>query len=118
MADTELINLEFLYSFSDGDQKFVYEMLRLFVENVPIDLKEAETALQSNNLKVAYRHVHSIKSSAKFLGISSLKNLQTKLESQFNAVDKSELMPAFQDYRELIEKAVQQATAILNEQQG
>lgn len=73
--DVQLANLRRL-----GGDKFVREMIELFLDNAPKQIATARSAVQAGDLAVVERAVHSLKSSASNFGAEPLRKLAANLE--------------------------------------
>lgn len=75
-----LYSLSLVAAISGGDQGFVANMLKLFLETVPGTLAGLESAAGEGNWPVAGKLAHKLKSTVDSMGIASLKEKVRKLE--------------------------------------
>ncbi len=87
LMDERLANLHRL-----GGQRFVREMIDLFLDNAPKQLASARTGLSVGDLVVVHRAVHSLKSSAANFGAQTLQDLAARAE-QLAAARQAEPLP-------------------------
>ncbi len=64
-------NLAKVYAISDDDKDFVLQIINLFVEEVPPDLKEIKQGIKSKNYTQAYGFAHKIKPTLDLLGMDA-----------------------------------------------
>ncbi len=76
----KLYNLEYLEEISSGDKDFVVDMLKDFVNNTPVVLKEIETYIAANNWSQLYKTLHKFIPSFDFIGAENIHNDLRKLE--------------------------------------
>jgi len=75
-----MIDLSYLKTFSDGDLEFVKEMVELFIEKIPAETEELTRAITAHEWSAAYKAAHDLKSSANFIGLTSLIDSILKME--------------------------------------
>lgn len=80
-----------------GGADLVRQMVRLFLENLPIRLKTAATGLQGGNWSEVERAGHSLKSSAAYLGLREMSDHAAKLEQLAAQHDGREIEPLLVD---------------------
>jgi HPt (histidine-containing phosphotransfer) domain-containing protein len=64
-------NLAKVYAISDDDKDFVLQIINLFVDEVPSDLKEIKEGIKSKNYIQAYSFAHKIKPTLDLLGMDA-----------------------------------------------
>jgi HPt (histidine-containing phosphotransfer) domain-containing protein len=64
-------NLAKVYAISDDDKDFVLQIINLFVEEVPPDLREIKQGIKSKNYTQAYGFAHKIKPTLDLLGMDA-----------------------------------------------
>ncbi len=96
------INLEYIRTFSDGDEDFVREMVELFSDKIPAEVKELNAAAEDENWERAYKATHDLKSSTSFVGMEYLRQDVLELERCTKFTQDLELVPA------LVEKISQE----------
>jgi HPt (histidine-containing phosphotransfer) domain-containing protein len=63
-------NLSKVYALSDNDPEFVNEILKLFVTEVPEDIKQIKEGIKKKDYKHAYAYAHKIKPTLDLLGLN------------------------------------------------
>ncbi|MFD2515343.1 Hpt domain-containing protein [Pontibacter locisalis] len=67
-----ICNLDYLNRMSGGDSKFIKEMIRLFLKQVPMELEKLEKAAEAEDLTTAKQVAHKLKSSVAMVGAESM----------------------------------------------
>jgi CheY-like chemotaxis protein len=68
-----LYDLSIINSISGGDEGFVTKMVQLFIDTVPANLKELNTALAEKNWDMVNKMAHKLKSTLDSMGVRSVK---------------------------------------------
>lgn len=76
-----LYNLSLLEDISKGNRTLIAQMVRVFVNQIPIAMFNIKTAYNNNNLSEVYSIAHSIKPNIDSLNIVSLKDNIRRIES-------------------------------------
>lgn len=76
----QFTDLTYLNDFSGGDKSFIKEMITLFVNSVPEELKKLQQAIAQQNWQEAYMILHPLKTNVNFMGINSIKDKVLKAE--------------------------------------
>lgn len=93
VALQEKINIDSLLKLSDGDRKFVEEILSLFIERTPRELEKAGKFLEENKPSQLAEVLHKLKSFTTPLGLVQLQSKISLLEN----VIKTHEIAGFQD---------------------
>ncbi|GGD25417.1 MULTISPECIES: Hpt domain-containing protein [Flavobacterium] len=102
-------NLAKVYALSDNDPEFVYQIITLFVNEVPEDLKFIKKGIEDKDHKLAYSYAHKIKPTLDLLGLNVAyeENLLvmewTKREGK-----RKEIKEVFKSIEDQIDKAVKE----------
>jgi HPt (histidine-containing phosphotransfer) domain-containing protein len=72
--------LALLRAYLGDDTRQVKEMLELFLENIPNDLKELTLLCEKNDIENARKAAHQMKSSVKFFGLNEVGEILQKME--------------------------------------
>ena len=75
------VNLEYLQEMADGDQRFIIEVIEMFMNDAPDVLQQALVYHKSENFALLKISVHKLKSSIKMLGDEALANLAQDIEN-------------------------------------
>jgi CheY-like chemotaxis protein len=82
----KVINLQYIESFSEGNEELKDEMIREFVKRVPDNIHTMEKAIQEKNYTIIYRIAHDMKTTVHFLGLTALiGHLLQKIEELASA---------------------------------
>lgn len=73
-------DLSYLLQFCGGDDKFVREMVQLFVLKAPEDVRLMEHAIQVADYEQLKALAHKLKSSVGFLGMNGTKSVLQAIE--------------------------------------
>ena len=77
---SKLTDLTYLKSVSDGDDQFVIDMVRSFIEKTPALLDELDKAAEGEDWTQVGALAHKLKPNLAFMGIESLKHLVLDIE--------------------------------------
>lgn len=78
----KFINLNILYDLADGDEAFLHEILKGYLEIVPGSIRKLQNIFEQNNLKELAFSAHRLKSSFRFLGAKEVGELLEKIEDE------------------------------------
>lgn len=102
-------NLSKVYALSDNDPDFVLEIVRLFVSEIPHDLKQMEQGIKEKDYKQSYAFAHKIKPSLDLLGLNIAYDEVIQVEAWSNAEGKRrEIEATYQSIKSQIEKAIKE----------
>lgn len=73
-------NLAKVYAISDDDEDFVRQIITLFVEEVPVDIKEIKTGISEKDYARAYSFAHKTKPTLDLLGMDAAKDEILQIE--------------------------------------
>ena len=76
----KVTNLEYLREFSNNDITFMKDMINIFIETIPEDLRNIEEAWEKQDFLNLKATVHKMKPSYQFMGISDLREDILNLE--------------------------------------
>ncbi|OHX67904.1 Hpt domain-containing protein [Flammeovirga pacifica] len=93
------IDLTYLETFAGGDKNFIKEMMERFLSDAPIQLTEIKQGIESKDWKVAYKSLHSFKSSVNFIAIQKIKDHVLSMEKMAKAEKDLDQLP--QEYDKL-----------------
>lgn len=74
------IDLDYIYTISDGDREFIKEILETFVKITPESIDAINDGLEQKKWNVVARAAHKIKPSILLLGIDELSKLIREIE--------------------------------------
>jgi HPt (histidine-containing phosphotransfer) domain-containing protein len=102
-------NLAKVYALSDNDPEFVLEIITLFVNEIPEDLKFIKKGIEEKDHHLAYSYAHKIKPTLDLLGmyVAYEENLLvmdwTKREGK-----RREIKEVFKSIEDQVDKAVKE----------
>lgn len=67
--DEPLVNLVFLKNQTKNNEKFILEMIGIFLQQNPVDLQTLDTAIHSANYHVIYKTTHTLRNTVVFFGL-------------------------------------------------
>ena len=80
--ESSVLDLSYLYEVSGNESKYVYEIICLFLENVPSQLAKLEQFIKENaEFPIIQKQAHSLKSSVLFVKIEGLYNAFYEIET-------------------------------------
>jgi len=102
-------NLAKVYALSDNDPEFVLQIITLFVNEIPEDLKFIKKGIEEKDHQLAYSYAHKIKPTLDLLGMNVAyeENLLvmdwTKREGK-----RKEIKEVFKSIEDQVDKAVKE----------
>jgi CheY-like chemotaxis protein/HPt (histidine-containing phosphotransfer) domain-containing protein len=88
-GNADLYSLSALENICRGNRGMIADMLKAFIKQVPVTVKDITAAYQSGDFQSIYAAAHNIKPNIETLGISSLKENIRQIES-FAALGKND----------------------------
>ncbi len=76
----KLYDTSMVEALSGGDKSFVERMLRLFLDTVPVTLKDLQTSAEAGEWLALSKHAHKLKSTIDSMNIASLKQTIREIE--------------------------------------
>jgi HPt (histidine-containing phosphotransfer) domain-containing protein len=102
-------NLAKVYAISEDDKDFVIQILKLFVDEVPVDLKKIKKGIKSKDYEKTYASAHKIKPSLDFLGLdSSFEDIIQIEDWTRNKGKKKEIKEIFKSMANKIELTIEE----------
>jgi HPt (histidine-containing phosphotransfer) domain-containing protein len=92
-TNNKYIDLDYLKQISNGSNEFVYQMITVFIEEIPLELANIEKALMAKDWKSLRATAHKMKPSYSFMGVKELETLVNTLEENSGAESHLDLMP-------------------------
>lgn len=93
-TNEKLYDLSMIETISGGDQAFIKNMVQLFIDTMPQNLKDLEDTLKQENWEMVGKHAHKMKSTIDSMGISSLKDDIRAVEAGGKTKTNLENLPA------------------------
>ena len=69
-------NLDELKIMADGDEEFLQEMLKTFIEELPEDIKAMNDAIENSNATLTYQIAHKMKPNLQIFGLDLSDNVK------------------------------------------
>ncbi len=95
-----IYSLDKINEMAEGDEEFVQSVISVFLEEVPTDLSQLETALQSRNYEQVYKLAHKIKPNVDLLGMEQTRaaalEIETLGKSEANMAEIEKVFPILQ----------------------
>lgn len=102
-------NLAKVYAISDNDTDFVIEILKLFVSEVPVDLRQMKEGINEKNYQEVYGLAHKIKPSLDLLGMTIAYEDSICVENWTRENGKKkEIKDTYKSLEQHVEKAVKE----------
>lgn len=76
----KLYSLDKIIGMSRGDNRFVAKMIKIFIENIPIAIKDIESMISKNDFQKVASIIHRIKPSIKTLSLNTIIDDIQKIE--------------------------------------
>jgi len=76
----KIYNLQQVQEMAGGDEEFVKEIVKAFLEELPPDVAQMREAVENNNPELAYGFVHKMKPNLQMFGLELSENVKN-LES-------------------------------------
>ncbi|QWX84466.1 Hpt domain-containing protein [Cellulophaga sp. HaHaR_3_176] len=76
-----IYSLDKINELADGDNEFIQSVVSVFLEEVPLDLKELEVAINQKNYESIYQLAHKIKPNVDLLGMEQTRAAAFEIES-------------------------------------
>lgn len=76
-----IYNLDKINEMAEGDEAFISSVISVFLEEVPQDLEELETALDQQNHERVYKLAHKIKPNVDLLGMEQTRAVALQVET-------------------------------------
>ncbi len=92
-----------------GDEELADNILRIFVESMPVQIRSLRQTIESGNATSARRHAHSIKGAASNIGAEQLRQVALDVEVAANAGDLTDAARRLKDLEsqfELLKTAI------------
>lgn len=102
-------NLSKVHALSDNDPEFVMQILSLFVNEVPEDMKFIRKGIEEKDYKMAYGYSHKIKPSLDLLGLDiAFKEIVEIMEWSKREGKRKQIKDVFKSVERQVEDAVKE----------
>ncbi|WP_445382673.1 Hpt domain-containing protein [Robiginitalea sp. IMCC43444] len=76
-----IYSLDKINEMAEGDTDFILSVVSVFLEEVPVDLEELETAIAAGNYEQVYKMAHKIKPNVDLLGMEQTRAIALEIET-------------------------------------
>ncbi len=76
-----IYSLDKINEMAEGDQDFVVSVISVFLDEVPQDLEDLETAIKGKNYEQVYKLAHKIKPNVDLLGMEQTRATALEIET-------------------------------------
>lgn len=94
MRDYQVINVEFLRSFTQNNPAKISKYINMFLHSAPDTLKQMKTQLQAGDFNGLKTTAHSLKPQLAYMGIDSVKESILRIEEYAESGKKPEAIAA------------------------
>lgn len=92
--DHKYIDLEYLKQISNGSNEFIFQMITVFMEEIPGEIANIEKYAKSGEWKSLRASAHKMKPSYSFMGVKELEEMVNTLEEYSGNETHLEQIPA------------------------
>lgn len=107
------INLDYLHQLSGNDTEFEKQILKQFLVQTPVEMKELEIAIQQNDTVGVKKIAHSLKSTVGYIGLADTLHPVLERMEHANASDLASDLSIVMDH---CNKALRQVNILLNKE--
>ncbi len=79
-SNNKIVDLRKLKAIFDGDRKHVWEMIEVFLDQNPRDLRSLSNAAQQQNVAQVFKSAHKLKSGYKMMGMYEQERVSSRIE--------------------------------------
>ncbi len=111
-----ITDLSLLERLSGGDDMFVKTIIKVFLEENPLEIEQLEEGVKNKDFKLIGTTAHKLKSSVPYLGLSTvIENKIIEIEKLASAnEDILKIESLFCDVKNVCEKAREELTPVYN----
>ena len=103
------IDLEYLKQISNGSNEFIFQMITVFMEEIPGELANIEKYMKSSDWKNLRATAHKMKPSYSFMGVKELESMVNSLEEYSGTETNLDKIP------DLVEKITSVTSEVVKE---
>jgi len=109
LSNKKLYDLSTIRDISGGDEEFVQTMVALFIETVPVNMKELNSSLHSQNWDMVSKMAHKLKSTLDSMGIHTIGQDIRSVEHTAKNKESLEKIPALVSrINDVVNKCIEQ----------
>lgn len=102
-------NLSKVYALSENDPEFVQQIVTLFVEEVPEDIKKIKEGIDAKDHQLAYSYAHKIKPTLDLIGLNVAFEEILQVEAWTKAEGKKkDIIETFKSVKKRVKDAVKE----------
>ncbi|MBV6445759.1 MAG: hypothetical protein IFNCLDLE_02044 [Ignavibacteriaceae bacterium] len=117
-AEFKYIRLDYLDELTGGDEEIMEEMLKLFLENTPVSLKNLGELCTQKNYEELKKAAHKFKPTLSYVGILELEGVVPEIEKLAGEADPEGKIPELlKELAFYCEKGVQEISSYFNKKQ-
>src|SRR6476620_10243130 len=87
------IDLEYLKQISNGSSEFIFQMITVFTEEIPLEIAGMQKHVQNKDWKSLRAVAHKMKPSYSFMGVQQLEEMVSDLEEYSGSETHLEELP-------------------------
>ena len=106
----DIVHLEYLHQICENDEQFVRKNIEIFLEQIPIKIKNAEDALLAANLSEVKKITHSMMLAIRSMGMKQGEQLISTIE---NSSDQQGISDSFFRLKQQCELAYDELSGVL-----
>lgn len=95
-------NLEELRVMADGDEDFLLEMLKTFIEELPEDIIAMNDAIENGNATLTYQIAHKMKPNLQIFGLDLVENVRMLEQWSKSNLKQEEVLPYAKEITETV----------------
>ncbi|MBQ0117000.1 MAG: Hpt domain-containing protein [Flavobacterium sp.] len=102
-------NLSKVYELSDNDQEFALHIMALFLEEVPVEIKNIKEGIEEKDFTKVYAASHKIKPTLDLLGLFQAYEFNIQIMDWSKSTgQKKEIREIYKELKSLIDHAVKE----------
>ena len=111
MSPGELLSIDVALSFLGGDETIFFELVKVFLEDAPENMKILKHAIDERDVELIRRQTHNFISNAGSIGSERLKNAATTMNRYAKDGKLDEIRMLFSEFEREMNEAFDQLTA-------
>jgi HPt (histidine-containing phosphotransfer) domain-containing protein len=92
-GNNKYIDLSYLKQIANGSNEFIGQMITVFIEEIPIEIRNLETHLGNKDYKALRATAHKMKPSFSFMGVKELEDTVHLIEEYSNEEKNLDQLP-------------------------
>jgi len=91
--NNKYIDLDYLKQISNGSNEFIFQMISVFMEEIPKEIKNLETHLVNQDWPAMRATAHKMKPSFSFMGVKELEDSIYSIEQNCSEIKDLDQLP-------------------------